>query len=186
MSDPSYGHVAAAARGWWRDLQPTETQKGDRAALARLRRSASPRDAMVEPATLALFRRLGLNSPRKLPKAAVIAMTLAHVREDEAPGEEKKRRHPIRRVGRPTMENEDDAIMKPIRFRRLLACRDDDDQALDELAREMRRFVALAGKKLDVGELAASLFFWNDRTRARWAFEYFAAGQAAPRTDAAA
>ena len=181
-----YGQVAATARGWWRDLQPTDAKKGDRAALARLRRCSSPRDAMVEPATLALFRRLGMTSPKKLPKVAAIAMTIVHVREDDNPGDGNKRRHPIRRVGCPTMEGKDDAIMKPIRFRRLLACRDDDDQALDELAREMRRFVAIASKKLDVGELAASLFYWSDQTRARWAFEYFNAGEAAAIAEASA
>jgi len=176
MNEPgsTYGHVSAATGGWWRDLQQTPSQKGDRASLARLRRCSVPRDAMVEPATFWLFRRLGMTSPRSMPKVSLIAMTLAHVRD------EVEERHPVRAVGRLSINDEDSAAMKLIRFRRLLACRDDDDDALDEFARQMRRFVALAGRRIDVGELGASLFFWNDKTRTRWAFEYFAAGNAAP------
>ena len=57
------------------------------------------------------------------------------------------------------------------------ACWPADD---DELAREMRRFVALAGGTVNIGDLAESLFYWSDRTRARWAFYYHDAGFAAP------
>ena len=63
---PSSSRIAESARDWWRDLQPADEQgqpkAGDRAALARLRRAATPSDAMAEEATLALFRRLGLKA----------------------------------------------------------------------------------------------------------------------------
>jgi hypothetical protein len=48
----------------------------------------------------------------------------------------------------------------------------------------MRRLVALAGGEVDAGDLAASLYFWGDNVRARWAFDYFGAGSAAPGADA--
>ena len=68
-------------------------------------------------------------------------------------------------------------------FRRLLAARD-----AAELAQQMRRLVALADDRVNVGDLAASLFFWGDEVRGdklrqRWTFEYYAAGAAAPRFD---
>jgi hypothetical protein len=44
----------------------------------------------------------------------------------------------------------------------------------------MRRFVALADRTVNVGDLADSLLRWSDRTRANWAFHYYGAGFAAP------
>ncbi|TVR78665.1 MAG: type I-E CRISPR-associated protein Cse2/CasB [Rhodospirillales bacterium] len=181
---------ARVARDWWRRLQPRRSDstgvpgaggdRGDPAALARLRRASTVAQAMAEEATLDLFRRLGLTradaDTARLPRVAVIAMVLAHVRDDrEHDGE--RRRSAIQAVGRRTLEDTDSAKMSPLRFRRLLACRDDDDE---DLAREMRRLVQLAGCAVNVGDLAESLFYWNERTRNRWAFDYFGAGFAAP------
>lgn len=183
--------IGGRARAWWRELQPedgteednaaaTGTQerrgRGDRAALARLRRCSTVAEAMAEEPTLALFHRLGLTDPKDLPRVAVIASVLAHVRDEPPPGETGRRPPAIRAVGRRTPEDADSATMTSLRLRRLLACREDE-----ELMREMRRFVALAGRRVDVADLASSLFFWGDPVRARWAFEYYAAGAAAPR-----
>jgi CRISPR system Cascade subunit CasB len=182
---PSPSQVAERARAWWREFQPADERgqpkDGDRAALARLRRCATPAEAMVEEATLTLFRRLGLKATdqHRLPQAAVIAMVLAHVRADAEPGADGFRPPAVRAVGRETLESEDSARMSVLRFRRLLAARDDA-----ELALQMRRLAALADGRINVGDLAASLFFWGDRVRQRWTFEYYAAGAAAPRDDA--
>lgn len=197
---PERKKMEAEARRWWQDLQPKARSnlngepagephafgrargRGDPAALARLRRASSAAEAMAEEATLDLFHRLGLGQAeyRRLPRIAVIAMVLAHVREDVPPGP-AGRQSAIGAVGRASLDDADSAAMKPLRFRRLLACRDDDD---DELAREMRRLVTLAGRRINVGDLAASLFFWNEQTRTRWAFDYYGAGFAAPSRDA--
>ena len=85
---PSWSRIAESARDWWRELQPSDEhgqpRAGDRAALARLRRAATPADAIAEEPTLMLFRRLGLQSENypRLPRVAVMAMVLAHIRED--------------------------------------------------------------------------------------------------------
>lgn len=183
----SYEGVAASARAWWQALQPVRADgspnpTGDRAALARLRRAATPADAMAEAATLDLFRRLGFGADdfHALRRVAAVAMALAHVRADTDPTAEGRRPPAVGAVGRHTPEDADSARMSPLRFRRLLATRE-----LDELVREMRRLVALAGGRISVGDLAASLFFWGDGVRTHWAFEYYAAGAAAPRDDAA-
>jgi CRISPR system Cascade subunit CasB len=168
MKQPDCDWIAEQARAWWRALQPGLGQKsGDRAALARLRRETEIVAAIAEEAVLDLYRRLGLgNSPaeaqRWLPRVAVIALVLAHVREDAANGSA------IRAVGRTRFDQPASATMKPLRFKRLLACRDDED-----LVRQMRRMVMLAGCRVDVGDLACSLLLWNEKIRARWAFEYF-------------
>lgn len=172
--------IPSGARAWWASLQPdAEAQrKGDRAGLARLRRAATSAEAMAEEATIDLYRRLGCRPEQAgslLPRVAVIAMVLAHVRKDAEPAADGRRPAAIHAVGRVSSEDQDSAKMTPLRFRRLLACREDD-----ELAHEMRRFVALADRTVAVGDLANSLFYWGARTRARWAFEYYGAGSAAP------
>lgn len=183
---PTYKGVAERARSWWSDLQRYTADEernptADTAALARLRRCAGPAEAMGEAATLDLFRRLGLSNARDLPRVAVIAMVLAHIRTDKTRDEKTQDEttgrtlSAIQSVGRSKPDAPDSARMTPLRFRRLLACRDDGD-----LVGEMRRFVALAGKAVNVGDLAASLFFWGERVRARWAFDYYGAGYAAP------
>jgi CRISPR system Cascade subunit CasB len=169
MKQPGYGRIVARARNWWQSLQSGPgNSSGDRAALARLRRETDIVAAMADEAVLDLYRTLGLgNNPseveRWLPRVAVIALVLAHVREDTANGSA------VRAVGRTRFDCPNSAAMKPLRFRRLLACRDDED-----LVRQMRRMVMLAGRRIDVGDLAGSLLFWNEKIQARWAFEYFA------------
>lgn len=181
-----YKEASGKARSWWRSLQPVfedgqPNPDGDRAALARLRRAGTVAEGMAEEATHDLFGRLGHScfDARHFPRAAVVAMVLAHVRADPKPGEKGRRPTAARTVGRTSMGDPDSALMKPLRFRRLLACRDDED-----LAREMRRLVALAGETVDVGDLARSILYWNDATRARWAFDYYAPGRPAPDTSA--
>ena len=95
-------------------------------------------------------------------------MVLAHVREDTGPS-----RKAIQAVAKATPE--DTAKLSPLRLRRLLASREED-----ELSREMRRFVSLADRKVNVRDLGSSLLYWNDSTRTQWAFDYHNAGFAAP------
>jgi CRISPR system Cascade subunit CasB len=172
--------LESAARGWWLALQPDPAsgRTGDRAALARLRRYTTPIEAMTEPAVFDLFRRMGFTSGEaalRLPWVAVAAMVLAHARDDA-------RESPARSVGRQNWQDEafDTARMKPLRFQRLLVAREPED-----LAREMRRLVALADRRINVGAQAVAILEWadpdrGDRLRARWAFDYHAAGDAAP------
>lgn len=126
---------------------------------------------MTEPATLDLFRALGLtsNDRDQLPLVAAIATTLAHVHEH------RPNKHPMRVVG-PTGQIDDSVKLKPIRFRHLLAAR-----SAEELRIAMRRLVKLADGRFDIGILAFGMLHWTDTTRARWAFEYYSYGQDAPR-----
>jgi CRISPR system Cascade subunit CasB len=183
MTTANESNWQRVAREWWEQLQPSRADdepnpSGDRGALARLRRAGNLAEIMAEEATLDLYHRFGFTreeAARRLPRVAAIVHVLAHVRSDEKPGEDGRRRSAIAAVGRQSSSDEDSAKLKPIRFRRLLAARDND-----ELMREMRRLVALADRTINVGDLAASLLWWNDTTRTRWAFDYHAAGMAAP------
>ncbi len=170
MSLASGGMVA-----WWRDLQPDPDKKkpGDRAALARLRRCATVAEAMQEPAAIVLFRLGGGQGMDDLSAAGLAAAVLAHVREDD-PGVAV-----ARRIGPDGTGTPETALMKPLRFRRLL-----DAATPDERLTAFRRLVALAKDKVNVRDLAAALARWDEGRRTRWVYEYWNAGQpAAPHAE---
>jgi CRISPR system Cascade subunit CasB len=148
-----------AAVRWWRGLQPYTSDgkanpAADRAVLARLRR-ADLMEAMQDPATLALFRALGRKRPAELPDVALCAAILAGVREDRP-------EHPARSVGPPSMEEIQQAPMKPLRFRRLI-----EADTLDDRLTALRRAIQLADRRLNIRELAAACLDWSERRRQR-------------------
>lgn len=161
-------HAVDAAAAWWYGLQPDpETQRqGDRATLAKLRRCATAAEAMAEPATISLFRRIGASHANDLPPIATLAVILAHVREALPEG------RVARRLGPDYPEAPETARMSALRFRRLLEAAPGDDQLT-----AFRRMVALAGGSLPLRDLARSLLDWNDERRRRWIYDYWNAGQ---------
>lgn len=163
-------HAVDAAASWWHALQPDpETHRpGDRAALARLRRCASVAEAMVEPAAMALFRRVGATHPGDLPRIATLAAVLAHLRKDTP--EDRV----ARRLGPDYPEAPETALMSPLRFRRLMEAGSGEEQLT-----AFRRMVGLAGGRLPLRDLARSLLDWNDERRRRWIYDYWNAGQPA-------
>jgi len=140
--------AGARAQRWWRILQPDPAagRRGDRAALARLRRCASVSAAMQDEAALLLFRDLDASG---------------HVREDR-PGTV------ARLVGPDSLEKPETALLKPLRFRRLM-----EADSPDERLAAFRRLGALAGGALPVRDLAAALLDWNDHRRTRWVYDYW-------------
>jgi CRISPR system Cascade subunit CasB len=179
------GDVAAL---WWQLLQDQfpngqPNPRADRAARARLRH-ADKDSALIDPAFFNLHRRLmdaGLVQSHELSRSLRLALVLAHVRKDEdsveAAGEQTRRRGFGRAIGAPGFGESDKAALKPLRFRRLLQTKEED---ADEIVRQFRRAIDLAGGKVNVRDLANIVFYWNDKARARLAFDYFAAGTAAP------
>jgi CRISPR system Cascade subunit CasB len=168
----SAAEQAQEATKWWRGLQPYfsngyRNPQADRGALAHLRR-ADLLEAMQEPQTFALFTSLGMRRPEELPNAALCAAVLANVREDRP-------EHPARTLGPPSSSLIEQAIMKPLRFRRLIEA-DTPQARLDGL----RRAVQLGNRALNVRELALACLDWSEERRQRWIFEYYNAGFAAP------
>ena len=150
------------AAAWWRALQPKDEQgkrrSGDRGALARLRRCATMMQAASEPATLALCRTLGAGEAN-LDRVAVLAAVLAHVQE------ERLDLTVARQIG---VQQDATATMSDLRFRRLLQA-----DTLDERLIGFRRLVMLAGRRLNVADLASGLWHWgNEQERRRWIYAY--------------
>lgn len=192
MSDKLFEAESNAAWSWWNRLQPREVDSrmvpGDRAAVARLKRAANIMEAAAEPATGDLYDKLGRANPdddrrgfskehatRDLPRAALLAAVLAHVRDDD-----RKNKSIAEAIGAPRGGEETTALVTPIRFKRLVAARQADDLLI-----AFRRVVALLGKTANVKDLAMQILAWTDgRTadiaRTRFAFAYHGAARYAP------
>ena len=157
-----------AAASWWREMQPDHSKgrSGDRAALARLRRCSTVAEAMQAPATISLFRRCGATGPNDLPAIGLTAAVIAHVRVDQ-PAQKV-----ARQVGPDSPEKPETALLKPLRFRRLMEATTDDERLT-----AFRRLIALAGGVLNLTDLADALLEWSEWTQRRWVYDYWNAGQ---------
>ncbi len=160
---------AREARQWWHELVPDATtgRRGDRAALARLRRAATPLEAAEEQETIDLARRLGAGL-RTLDDVAVCAAVLAHVRQDEG--------GPIaRRIGPDPRYQKRRPLVSPLRFRRLIQADTPEDRLI-----QFRRLLSLADRTADVADLAKALLNWSEWRRREWIFRYYAGEPPAP------
>lgn len=151
------------AFGWWDEMRPREGG-GDRGALARLRRCTTVAELMLLPETMALHRRLRA-ARRDLPEVALVAGVLATVREHQP------MQSVARQVGPADPEKPETALLKPLRFRRLMEAATPDERLL-----AFRRLVALADRSLNVHDLAAALLHWTEERRQRWTYDYWNAG----------
>ena len=158
MTDSTRPGSASIAFEWWRRLNPSDgTQVGaHRAALARMRRAATPIEVMQEPEALHLIARL----PRHPDRVATLAGVLAFVREsDERPV--------ARTIGRASLDSDEPALLSEGRFRRLLQTKG------DELLEPMRRLVRMTRGTINVRDLSTAVLYWGEDVRKRWILEYY-------------
>ncbi len=190
MSEHRYGAQAKAARNWWAELGPKPAagdqpaRPGDRATLARLRRADGLLEAASEPATIKLFQELQFDrnyATRDLPRAALVAAVLAHVREDD------RSQSVAPAIGQPRAGAGSTPLITPLRFKRIVAAR-----SPDELLVQFRRVVAIMDKTANVKDLARLLLAFTDpnqdyadRARVMFAFAYHGAEGFAPAADPA-
>jgi CRISPR system Cascade subunit CasB len=167
--------IGAHAFTWWR--QHCSPEKGDPGVRARLRRCRSPLEAALIPESIGLARRLGALGPgahaddAAVSRALDLTRVLAHVKKNVSIA-------PMRAAGWkwfPADRKESDAgndrpRLAESRFHRLLQAEDGEERVA-----AFTRLIALLGAETDIGRIAEDFWHWNDRTRQRWAFEYFAA-----------
>ncbi len=158
MTETAKPSSASIAYDWWRSLNPADSvQSGrHRAALARMRRAATPIEVMQEPEALRLIARL----PRHPDRVAILAGVLAFVRETEE-------RRVARAIGRDALDDEHSALLSENRFRRLL------QSNRNELMDPMRRLVRMAKGTLNVHDLSRAILYWGDDMKKRWIFDYY-------------
>lgn len=156
-------------RDWWARHDPARTPGADRAIFARLRRCGTPEQALMEPATLLLARRLGVGAHQidSLRRIGVIAAVMAHVRTDDPQTPFAQR-----------LGSGDRPPLSALRFGALMTAAPGSAQ-LDAF----RRAVAIAGRTANVEDLGDALWHWGERTRLDWTFRYWGAGAAASAID---
>lgn len=168
--------IAEHARSWWKAfIEPDRSIA--RASRARLRRARTWQEAVLEPPAVVLAARLGgTNDERILPAVLGLAHVLAHVKNDSS-------RSLMRELGYKSMPTEKDKgdtpRLAPVRFTRLIR------STPEELPLALVRLVRLADHTANVGELAVAMMRWTSESgreiqRRRWAFDYYAASDAAP------
>jgi CRISPR system Cascade subunit CasB len=182
------GSTGAKALDWWRRYCDPASEKVDQAIRARLRRARSHLDVLRVNPAVELARRLGAAprahaaAPWRVYATLDLARLLAHVKAHDE-------QHPMRAAGWksfPGDKKESDAgegerpKLSEARFKRLLETGDGEEKLL-----AFARLVTLLGGTVNVAQLASDFMTWNhpeygDRVRERWAFEYLAAGSAAP------
>jgi CRISPR type I-E-associated protein CasB/Cse2 len=146
--------------GWWKSLDGE-----DRAGRAELRRCATAAEVAFTAPYHRLLRRLGSRlGEADARRVAAIAAILAHV--DEEPAGESSL---ARTMGLPRGEGQG-SVVSDARFRHLL--RNEDP---DELLREFVRVIRQLGRTAPVEPLFRDLMAWDEKTRLRWARDYYAA-----------
>ena len=92
--------------------------------------------------------------------------------------DDSQNRSIARRVGPDTTGAPETALLKPLRFRRLM-----DAVLPDERLTVFRRLVALVGGTLNVEDLAAALMHWDEKRQIRWVYDYWNAGRPTAASD---
>ncbi|MDR0788107.1 MAG: type I-E CRISPR-associated protein Cse2/CasB [Gemmatimonadota bacterium] len=184
---PDRARPKSIAFDWWDRYCNPSSEKTDPSVRARLRRARSRLDVIQIVPAVTLARRLGATdnsvSSWKLNASLDLARVLAHVKANDS-------QHPMRAAGWKNFpgdrkENEvgvgeERPRLSEARFKRLLETGDGEEKIA-----AFTRLIALLGGTANVERLAKDFLMWNhpesgDRIRERWAFEYLAAGKAAP------
>jgi len=135
----------------------------------------------ISPAIL-LARRLGAVSERSdarwLEQALGLARVLSHAQLDTTDTVMRLAGYQRFPGERESATDANRPLLSEVRFKRLLVT-----PPGEELVVVLTRLLAQLGGRANIGVLSQDFWWWNDRTRARWAFEYFAAGIALPSDD---
>ncbi|MDO5614390.1 MAG: type I-E CRISPR-associated protein Cse2/CasB [Paracoccus sp. (in: a-proteobacteria)] len=145
--------IGQIIRNWWAANLADRQSGAARGLAARLRR-AQGIEALAEPAVQDLAQRLGTRDALRL---IALVKVLAELRGESGATL-------ARRLGGR------EPALSTARFQRLM--RSDRDALTTALIRAIR---SLPDPACNIAALGRDLWFWNDKTRARWSFDYFAA-----------
>lgn len=165
-------------RDWWKAWIAPDTSVA-RANRARLRRAQDWQAAMLEPTAIVLAKRLGaMNHDPRLNMALSLASVLAHVKED-TPQQRLMCKLGYKTTPTEKGKSSEQPKLAGLRFTRLMR------STPEELPIAMIRLVRLAEGKANVSEIGKAMMNWvfedsRERQRKLWAFDYYAASNAAP------
>lgn len=152
---------------WWKSLNDK-----DRAGRADLRRCGNVAEVAFTASYHRLLQRLGSRlGEGDARRVAAVAAVLAHVEEEPADTASF-----AKRMGTPKGEGQG-PIVSDARFRHLLRNEEPDD-----LMRELVRVVRQLDRKAPVEPLFRDLMSWDERTRMRWARDFYEAAPVAKKS----
>lgn len=164
-----HGSVGDICLSWWLGEVAADTGRS-RKTRAELRRADTPLAVLGVSTVHDLNRELtnaGLHKRTDWSdRLSLIAVALAHVKEGR--GETLARRFG---AGDPPR-------LSRIRFNALIGMERPRD-----LIRPLVRALAVVGGSADVRQLAQDLYWWGDRVRTDWCFEYYGSADAKPNSD---
>ncbi len=138
---------------WWRSL---DDNRGDRAEL---RRCGTLAEVVFTPAYHRLRQAVSRHGAVRDDGLAVIAGLAAKVKSNATDNTV---------AAQMATGKGDSARVSGLRFRRLLKVK-----SQEELFTALGRVIALLGGSVNLQSMAQSAYFWNDRTRKQWAFDYY-------------
>ncbi|MCK9229451.1 MAG: type I-E CRISPR-associated protein Cse2/CasB [Syntrophales bacterium] len=139
---------------WWQAL---DASRGDRAEL---RRCATLTEVVLTPSYHRLRIAVGKHGAVNDNALALVAGLAARVKMDVTESTLAEQMA--------TGKADGSARVSGLRFRRLLKVKE-----AEGLFSAMGRVVTLLGGAVNLQSLANSVYFWNDKTRKQWAFEYY-------------
>jgi len=139
---------------WWDSL---EQNKGERAELRRCRTTT---DVAFTQAFYRFLRAIDKKNRSNIDQLALIAGVLAHVKKND----------PSKRIAEQMASPKSgiNARVSGLRFRRLLKI---DNR--EELYQALVRLIHLLDGTANIYSLAESAFYWSERTRKDWAYDYY-------------
>ena len=149
-----------ALKSWWHWL---DDNRGERAIL---RRCGTLTDVVFAPAYHRLWSavsRFGFVDDDGL---ALVAGLAARIKEDIGSGSIAEQMATAKSGGNAK------ARVSGLRFRRLLKVKERAD-----LFSTITRVIALLGGSVNMQSLAQGVYFWNDKTRKQWAYDYYSKAQ---------
>ncbi|HEC90789.1 MAG TPA: type I-E CRISPR-associated protein Cse2/CasB [Alphaproteobacteria bacterium] len=154
--------VGAICHKWWRTYLNKDTG-GGRAARAKLRRASTPVEALAIAEVHGLYAALDRNiAPDRL---SLIATALAQLEADDKTA--------ARRFG--GKGGGDNRVLSEPRFQNLVRATDPA-----ALIVPLRRALTIIDKRADIRRLAGDLYYWSEKVRTRWCFDYYGASAAGP------
>lgn len=144
-------------RDWWLRHIADRESGAARGLAARIRRRTGV-EILTEPAVQELARALNTRDADRLIRLLRVLAELRGRSKESLP----------RLLGRG-----DPKALSPARFQALM--RAEGDELATALIRAIRALGPADARACAIAPLARDLWFWNDRIRARWSFDYFGA-----------
>lgn len=159
--------IGKCLQAWYSEL---DENRGTRAML---RRCASLDEAVLSPAYQRFYRRmLGFGWPEDAAgwqndRLAAIAVLAAMLRNDDSIEDDVKDAYEKNLPYRMSEKKFDRPLVSELRFRALLKI-----DSTDDLLTGLRRVLPLIGYKTNLLRLANDVYWWGDKTKKRWAYDY--------------